>query len=295
MALLGFLVFLDGDEVHRPHLVDALPATPRPAAATASQSVAAPAGGHFLGRQRLDLGRAFVGEGDGDALAADVVEVDVVFLLDALAQVLDGHVLLRQLDFEGAALLLAVRSGGGAARASSSSRAAMSLVLRLLLRQQFGGLGVDLLAVVPQRLDLARGIPAISASACALRSTKAANLARGAARRAASARAMRCSSGCCWLPERGAHLLLGGEGHLGFRSARRWRRRAAGARLSRAAVSSATCCLAGAFAGFEFGGLGGERGALLQAFLLLRGQALDFINDGVDFLMQQPLRNSAAR
>ena len=57
----------------------------------------------------MDLGGAFVGEGDGDAFAADVIEVDVVFLLNALAQVLHGHVLLGQLDFERAALLSANR------------------------------------------------------------------------------------------------------------------------------------------------------------------------------------------
>ena len=46
-----------------------------------------------------------------------------------------------------------------------------------------------------------------------------------------------------------------------------------------------------ALAGFEFGGLLGERGAFLRAFLFLRGEALDFVNDGVDLLVQQPLRS----
>ena len=42
MALLGFLVFLDGHQVHRAHFVDARLQRRRPAAPTASQSVAAP-------------------------------------------------------------------------------------------------------------------------------------------------------------------------------------------------------------------------------------------------------------
>ena len=43
VALLGFLVFLDGHQVHRPHLVDALLQASRPAGRPPSQSVAAPA------------------------------------------------------------------------------------------------------------------------------------------------------------------------------------------------------------------------------------------------------------
>jgi len=70
-------------------------------------------GGHFLGVHDVNAGGAFVGKGDGDALAADVIEIDMIFLLDAFAQVLDGHVLLGELDFEGAAAFL--KGGEGAA------------------------------------------------------------------------------------------------------------------------------------------------------------------------------------
>ena len=38
-----------------------------------------------------------------------------------------------------------------------------------------------------------------------------------------------------------------------------------------------------------------KRGAFLQAFLLLRREALDFVNDRVNFLVQQPAANFAAR
>ena len=47
--------------------------------------------------------------------------------------------------------------------------------------------------------------------------------------------------------------------------------------------------LAGAFARFEFVQLRRQRVAFLQTFLLLRGEALDFKNDRLDFLVQQPV------
>ena len=43
------------------------------------------------------------------------------------------------------------------------------------------------------------------------------------------------------------------------------------------------------FVHFTLGHLAGERGALLVPFLLLRGEALDFVNDRVDFLVQHAL------
>ena len=39
----------------------------------------------------------------------------------------------------------------------------------------------------------------------------------------------------------------------------------------------------------------GQGGALLQAFLFLRGEALNFVDDGVDLLVQRRAANSAAR
>ena len=47
--------------------------------------------------------------------------------------------------------------------------------------------------------------------------------------------------------------------------------------------------LAGPFARFALVGLGRQPGALLQPFLFLGGQALNFINDRVNLLVQQPL------
>ena len=48
--------------------------------------------------------------------------------------------------------------------------------------------------------------------------------------------------------------------------------------------------LAALFARFTLIGPGRQARALLQALLFLRGQALDFIDDRVNLLMQQPLR-----
>ena len=134
VALLGLLVFLDGHQVHRPHLVNALlqvldlPGDGRPIGGGAG-------GGHFLGRHHVHLGRAFVGVGNGDALAANAVEADVVFLLDPLAQVLHRHVLLRQLHFEGAALLLQLGQPPALLAQTFLARGDV-LVLGLLLRHQ---------------------------------------------------------------------------------------------------------------------------------------------------------------
>ena len=47
--------------------------------------------------------------------------------------------------------------------------------------------------------------------------------------------------------------------------------------------------LAGAFAGFQFVQLRRQRAALLQTFLFLRGEALNFKNDRLNFLVQQPV------
>ena len=105
ITLLGFLVFLDGHEIHRADFVepllqglnllrDGVPIRGRAC------------GGHFFRRHHMHLRRAFVGERDGDAFAANVVEGEVIFLLDPFAQVLDGHVFLRQFNIQGAALFL---------------------------------------------------------------------------------------------------------------------------------------------------------------------------------------------
>ncbi len=63
----------------------------------------------------------------------------MVFLLDPLAQVLHGHVLLRQLDLQGAALLLQFGQQPPLLAQAFLARSHLRF-LRLLLRQQFGGL-----------------------------------------------------------------------------------------------------------------------------------------------------------
>ena len=47
--------------------------------------------------------------------------------------------------------------------------------------------------------------------------------------------------------------------------------------------------LSGAFAGFKLVQPGRQRAALLRTFLLLRGEALNFKNDCLNFLVQQPV------
>jgi len=105
----------------------------------------------------MDLGRAFVGERDGDAFAADVVEVDMVFLLNALAEVLHAHVFLGELDLERAAVRLGFRQLAALLAEGFLALADVRL-LGLLLRQQGGGLGIDLLALVLERFDPGAGL-----------------------------------------------------------------------------------------------------------------------------------------
>ena len=99
VALFGLLVFVDGDEVDRPHFVDAFLQDGHllrhgiPVGGSA-------AGGHLFGRERANPGRTFVGKCDGDALAANIVEVNLIFLLDPFPQVLHRHVFLRQFHLE---------------------------------------------------------------------------------------------------------------------------------------------------------------------------------------------------
>ena len=108
ITLLGLLVFLDGHQVHRADFIE--PLLQRldllrdgiPIRGRARRR-------HFFRRQHVHFRRAFIGKRDGDALAAHVVEVDVVFLLNPLAQVLNGHVFLRQFHVQSAALVLQFR------------------------------------------------------------------------------------------------------------------------------------------------------------------------------------------
>ncbi len=98
-AFLQFVVFVDRLDIDRPHRVEL---------------------GLQLGHLRFDGvpinrhlhlfadRRALVGDGDGDAVAADFFDVDLVFLPDAFLEGLDFHALLRELDVERGLLLLCV-------------------------------------------------------------------------------------------------------------------------------------------------------------------------------------------
>ena len=107
IPLLGLLVLRDGHQVDRPHFINAslqcanVPPDFLPIGRHAAL-------GHFFRRQRVDLGRAFVGQRDRDAFAANVVQIDLVLFADAVAQILHDHAFLRQFDFMRAALLLQV-------------------------------------------------------------------------------------------------------------------------------------------------------------------------------------------
>ena len=286
MALLGFLVFLDGHQVHRAHFVE--PLLQRldllrhgvPIRRRAARR-------HFFRRQRLHLGRAFVGVGDGDALAADVVEVEVVFLLDSFAQVLDGHVFLRQFHFQRAALVLqfgqpaALRAQIFLARRNLRSPAhsfapSSSAVCALTCSRSCCNRSIWRARILNLRFRLL------------LARDERRNTRRGAARRAGSIRG-------CAVPAPAAaggttrKLLLGRQRDLAFGQRRvggiallaqifQFRRERGDLflrRRVRALPSSPD--------------LRRQRLAFLQAFLLLRGQALDFKNDRLDFLVQQPV------
>ena len=186
----------------------------------------------------------------------------MVFLLDALAQVLHRHVLLRQLHLDGAALLLqlgqapALLAQGFFARRrhplpAPASAPASSAVCALTCSRS-----------CCKPLDLARAIPGspIPPAPCGRRKTPI-SLRRCSITWASSR--MRCSSDCCCCRKRGAHLLFGGQRHLAFGQAG----------VGGVALLAQLLQLGGQFghlrllrllARFQFAGLRGQRGALLQ-------------------------------
>ena len=155
VALLGFFVFFDGHQVDRAHLIDA----PLQSADLFGDYVPVggnTGGGHFFGRKRLHFCGAFVGDGDGDAFAANVVEDKLVFLLNALAQVLHRHAFLGHFDIESAALLLEFREP--ATLSAQLVFAGLDRVfLDVPLGHQFSRLCTGDFALVPKALDLAAG------------------------------------------------------------------------------------------------------------------------------------------
>src|ERR1044071_6820633 len=102
----------------------------------------------------MNFGRAFVGKGNRDALAANVVQPDLVFLLNALTQVLHRHVLLREFDFNRASLLLQIRKPV-AVFAEAAFAGAEVRRLSLLLGNQPTDLRVHLFSVMLERNNLA--------------------------------------------------------------------------------------------------------------------------------------------
>ena len=99
---------------------------------------------------------------------------------------------------------------------------------------------------------------------------------------------MRCSSACCCWRNDASKLFLRRQRHLAFRE-RGIRGVALLAQIFQFARERGDLFLAGAFARFQFAQLRRQRAAFLRAFLFLRGEALDFKNDRLDFLVQQPV------
>ena len=99
---------------------------------------------------------------------------------------------------------------------------------------------------------------------------------------------MRCSSACCCWRNDARQLFLRRERHLAF-----GQRGVGGvallAQIFQFRRERGDLFLAGAFARFQFVQLRRQRAAFLQTFLLLRGEALDFKNHRLDFLVQQPV------
>ena len=152
VARLGLLVFLDGGVVHGPEVVELrlerrdLLGDFVPIRGHASVR-------HFVGRDGLDLRRALVGEGNGDALAADVVEDELILLLDALAEVLHLHRFLRQLDVDRATAALKLAELLAALAQAFFAQLDVTF-LRGLLRAKLRDALADLLALVLEPLDL---------------------------------------------------------------------------------------------------------------------------------------------
>ena len=201
---------------------------------------------------------------------------------------------LRQFDFDRAALLLEFGQADGVARASFSSRVGISASWVCFCASEFGRLGVDLFALMLKRFDLRCADSWISGSACSLRLTKEAHSARRCSMNWLSSR-MRCSSSLLLLAKEAqicssvarATLLSvkRGIGRVALLAQelpvqRSARSPAPGESVRALPVrprwlhSSARFCKPSCF---------------------LRGEALDFVNDRIDFLMQQALRILQAR
>ena len=152
MTLFGFFVFLDCDQINGSHFVKPLLQISN-LRCHCFPIGGHTGGGHLLRTEGLNFRRPLVRDRNGDAFAADVVQPELVFLLNAFAEVLHGHILLRQLDFEGAALLL--QFGQPAALFPQALFAGRDIVLLSgFLREQFSRLGIDHLALVLQSIDL---------------------------------------------------------------------------------------------------------------------------------------------
>ena len=262
--------------------------------ATAFQSVAAPLAAISSGVSVWTLAGPSSAIGDGDAFAADVVQVDLIFLLDALAQVLHGHVLLRQFDFDACRAAAGIRSSDGVARAKLPRASQFRFPALLSGRASSAAWALTCSRSMLQAIQSARRDSWISVPPVLAVEESDETSARRCSTSCASSR-MRCSSDCCcWRNEAQICSSVASATLLSVNAAlapsRCWRRFfEVGGELGdlllampRSRASSSPTCAA-------------KRGALLQSFLFLRGEALDFVNDCIDLLMQQRVANFAAR
>ena len=283
MALLGFLVFFNRDQVHRPHLVNFL--LQRFDLLLHRIPIRRRAGfGHLFGRECLHFGRAFVGIGDGDAFAADVVEVEVIFLANLVAQVLHRHVFLREFNFHRAARVLQFRQTVALA-AQIFFAGGDFAVLRIFPADQFRRLRTRPARVRAANVQSGRAIPGSPIRAASLREMNEEHSPLRCSMTCVNSR-MRCANAVLLLPERRRKLLVRREGDLAF-GQRSVRGIALPAEIFQFGRERRDLLLPGTFAGFEFVQLRRQRLAFLQTFLLLRGEALHFKNDRLDFLVQQ--------
>ena len=250
---------------------------------------------HFFGRQRFNFGRAFIGESDRDAFAADVVEIDLIFLLNALRAGFARPCFSARVRLRSCRVAAEVRSGGGVARADFLRAWQLPLPAPAFWPIKFRSLRVHLLAFVLKRFDLRRD-SAISDSACALRLMNDGNFAAALLRRVGSVRECAVRKALLLLAERSAKLFFGRESDFAFRQGRCWRRRAVGAVAPSALFSSVTCSCNSRSRSSKLVDLRGQAFArFCKPSCFLCGEALDFVNDRVDFLVQARAANFAAR
>ena len=209
----------------------------------------------------------------------------MIFLLDFLAQVLNRHIFLREFNLDSAALVLQFRQPAALRTQILVARSDFRF-LRIFLREQSGGLRVHLLAFVLQFFNLPARFHDFR-----FRQFLARN------ERRTFAFALPDDLGQFLNPLRERLLLLA------ERSCQLFIRRERDFTFGQRGVRNVALLpqtfqfsrerndlfLRAALGRFKFVQLRRQRVPFLQTFLFLRREALDFKNDRVNFLVQQPV------